>query len=123
MMGALNLILNWLGGGVIDKVANSLVEARRDALNAKNDEDRIRAEVRVQQLEYQQNVLIAEQGSWMTRWIRPAFALPIAIYMGKVLLWDKVLGWGVTDDLSTTQWAIVGGIIGSYFLTRPFGKR
>jgi hypothetical protein len=92
-------------------------------LDAKTEQERIEADVLVQQLEARQSVLIAEQGSWMTRMIRPLFALPFIIYNFKVIVYDKVLGLGITDDLSASYWQLQMVIFGAYFLTRGFEKR
>ena len=42
-------------------------------------------------------IIIAEQGRWYTAIIRPLLALPVIIYLWKVIVWDKVLGLGSTD--------------------------
>ena len=105
------------------KIANELIEARARQLDAKTEQDRIAAEVLILQLETRQSVLIAEQGSWMTRLIRPLFALPFIIYNFKVIVYDKVLGLGITDDLSASYWQLQMVIFGAYFLTRGFEKR
>jgi len=120
MIGA---ILSWLGGGVISQIGKQLNSAYQAKLNAKNNTERLEADVTISRLEAQQAVLIAEQGSWRTSWIRPAFAAPCVFYWGKIVIWDKALGWGSTPDLSTEQHAIMGVIVGAYFLTRPFEKR
>lgn len=70
----------------------------------------------------QAQIVIAEQNHWYTAMIRPLIATPIIIYMWKTIVWDKVLGWGVTDPLgSELSWAFTA-IIGAYFIARPFEK-
>ena len=59
----------------------------------------------------------------VTRWIRPAFALPFVIFNFKVIVWDKVLGLGVTADLSPAFWQLQMVVFGAYFLTRGFEKQ
>jgi len=107
----------------IGRIAESLAEAKIKATDAATEQERIKAEVVVSQLEARQAVLIAEQSSLVTRWIRPAFALPFIIYNFKVVVWDKVLGLGVTDDLSTSFWQLQIVVFGAYFLTRGFEKQ
>jgi len=116
------LLLNFLGGGALKTVTEGIVQARRDAQAAKNTTERVEAEKVVATLEAQQIVLLAEQGSWMTRPIRPLFALPFIIYNFKIILWDKVLGLGATDPLSAEMLQIEMIVIGAYFLGRPFEK-
>lgn len=117
MMWLLNL-LNPLGG-----IASKLADAYAAKQAAATDQDRIEADITIKQLEARQAVLVAEQGSWMTRWVRPVIAAPFAIYLWKLIIWDKVLGWGATDNLSPELWNLMTVIIGAYFITRPFGRR
>ncbi|MGO9358331.1 MAG: hypothetical protein ACLP1D_11735 [Xanthobacteraceae bacterium] len=60
-------------------------------------------------------LLIAEQGRWYTAIVRPLFALPFIVFGFKVVVWDKVLGWGVTDRLDPNMWGVFQTIIVSYF--------
>lgn len=120
MFGA---ILSWISGGIVGQIGEQLNTAYQARLSAKNNTERLEADVTISRLEAQQAVLIAEQGSWRTSWIRPAFAAPCVFYWGKIIVWDKALGWGSTPDLTTEQHAIMGVIIGAFFLVRPFEKR
>jgi hypothetical protein len=116
------LILSWLTGGGLAGIGDQLNKAYQAKLNAQNDAQRIEAEMTISQLTARQAVLIAEQGSWMTRWIRPAFAFPFVVYDAKIIIWDKVLGLGTTDSLSPEFWQLQMIVFGAFFLTRPFEK-
>lgn len=120
-------ILSWLSSnladGAISSIGKQLNNAYQAKLSAQNNDARIEADKRIAQLNAHQAVLIAEQGSWITRWIRPAFAAPFVIYNTKIILWDKVLGLGTTDALSPEFWQLQMIVFGAYFLTRPFEKR
>jgi len=107
----------------LTKIATGLVEAKTRKVDAQTEQERIEADVLILQLEARQAVLIAEQGSGLTRMIRPLFAMPFIIYNFKVIVYDKVLGLGVTDDLSASYWQLQMVIFGAYFLTRGFEKR
>lgn len=113
-------MLKWLNP--LGLIADKLTEAYTARQRALTDRDRIAADVSITQLEARQAVLIAEQASSLTRWIRPALAAPVAIYIWKVVVWDKVLGLGVTDPLDERMWWVFTVIIGAYFLTRPIEK-
>ena len=115
-------ILSWLAGGGVAAIGNQLNRAYENRLNAQNDHERIEAEKDIFQLQARQAVLVAEQKSWLTRWIRPAFALPFIVYDFKILVWDKVLGLGVTDGLSAEFWQLQMIVFGAYFLVRPSEK-
>lgn len=119
MIGSL---ISWLAGGGVAAIGRELNRAYQARLDAKNNTERIAAEREIARLEAHQAILIAEQGSWMTRWIRPAFALPFIIYNFKIVVWDKVLGLGVTHDLSPAFWQLQMTVFTAYFLIRPFEK-
>ncbi|MCR4332284.1 MAG: hypothetical protein NUV34_06210, partial [Sulfuricaulis sp.] len=71
----------------------------------------------------QRDVLVVESASnGPASWIRPLFAFPFVVYNGKLVLWDKVLGWGTTDPLSAELFQIEMIIIGAFFLTRGAEK-
>ena len=105
------------------KVATELMAAKTQQANATTDQQRIEAEVTIHQLEARQEVIIAEQATRATRWIRPLFALPFIIYNLKVVVWDKVLGLGTTDVLSDQYWQLQMIVFGAYFITRGLGKK
>lgn len=119
----LGKILDWLGGGAIKAIGGQINQAYQAKLNAQNDEQRIDADKRIATLEAQRDVLIAEQKNVLTRWIRPAIAFPIVVYIWKLVVWDKVLGLGTTDPLSDELWRLFWIVVGAYFIVRPFEKR
>lgn len=119
----LGTLIKFVTGGGLSGIASELRLAYKDKLDAQNDEDRIRAEVSIEQLQARQAVLVAEQSNGLTRWIRPAFALPIVVYVNKIIIWDKVLGLGATDPLDERMWWLMTVVVGAYFLVRPFEKR
>lgn len=103
-------------------IAEQLATAYAAKTNAQTEQQRIAADERIRHLEAMQAIVVAEQGSWLTRWVRPAFAFPFVVYIWKIVLIDKVLGWGVTDPLSDNLTTILVTIVGAYFITRPFEK-
>lgn len=117
MIGA---ILSWLGGSGIKAIGGELRAAYEAKLKAQTDQQKLEAEETIARLEAQQSILIAEQGRWLTAWVRPAIAAPFVIYIWKLIIWDKVFGYGSTDNLSPELWQMMTVIIGAYFLTRPF---
>lgn len=118
----IGVLLKWLTGGGIAAIGAELRAAYEAKLTAKTDAEKLRAEETIARLEAQQSILLAEQGSWLTAWVRPMIALPFVIYIWKLIIFDKVLAWGATDDLSPQLWQMMTVIITAYFLTRPFEK-
>lgn len=103
-------------------IGDQLNRAYELKLIAENDHERIEAEKTISHLEARRDILLSEQGSWMTRWIRPAMAFPVVVYVNKLIIWDTVLGWGVTPDPGQfINWYVLT-VTGAYFLTRPVEK-
>lgn len=117
-MSIFSKVLGFLLGGGISAIGEQIRLARKAELEAKNDSDRIDAELVVKQLEARRSVLIEEIKSDRTWWIRPAIAFPIVVYINKIIIYDKVLKLGVTDDLSPDMWKLFWIVVGFYFLTR-----
>lgn len=117
-------MMGWLIGALnpLKAIGEQLTTAYSLKLAAQNDSARIAAEQTISQLEARRDVLLAEQASWMTRWIRPALAIPVVIFWFKLIVWDTVLGWGTTPDPGEHVMWYVTLIPSVYFLTRPVEK-
>ncbi len=120
---------SWLAALIGGPVVTGLIDAYRARLDAANTRDRLAADLAAKEIEAeidarrQANALIiAEQGRWYTAIIRPLLALPVIIYLWKVIVWDKVLGLGTTDPLTGTvaEWA--GLIVTTYVGGRTVEK-
>lgn len=68
------------------------------------------------------SVIIAEQGNWVTRSVRPMWSLPFILFTWKVIVWDKMLGWGSTDPLDPKMWGVFMLMVGAYFGGRSAEK-
>ena len=121
-MFLLSKIAGWFLGSGISAIGDQLNKAYAAKLTAKNNTEKLEAEQNIAQLTARQTVLVAEQNSRLTKWIRPAFALPFVIFDFKIIVWDKVLGLGTTDNLPPEFWHLHIVIVGAYFLTRPIEK-
>jgi hypothetical protein len=109
-------------GNAVSSIAGKIADAQVERAKALTDRERIVADERIKTLEMQRDVLVAEQGSRLTRWVRPAFAFPFVVYVNKLVIWDKVLGWGTTDPLGPELAETLALVIGAYFIARPFEK-
>lgn len=120
---------NWLLSLIGGPVVNGLISAYKAKLAAANTQDRIAADLAAKEIEAEiegrkqaSAIIIAEQGRWYTAIIRPLLALPIIIYLWKVIVWDKVLGLGSTDPITgmIADWA--GTILTAYVGGRSIEK-
>ena len=114
-------LLSFIGGPVI----KGLIDAYQAKLKAGNVESKIAAdlaagEIAAQTAETQSitQYRIAELGHWYEPDKLMGYA--VAIYFGKLLVWDKVLGLGSTDPLA--GWASITAnlVVSFYFAKRGF---
>lgn len=119
MPSFLMTILSFLSGPIV----NALLDGYKAKLAREGDRDRVAAEIAVKEVELQvreaelrNQLRIAQIGHWTEP--EYLFGYVMVIYFAKVILWDKVLGLGVTDPIggSVAEWA---GLIMSFY----FGKR
>lgn len=118
-------VLGWLGGGVLDRVLGHM---KRKA-DSQTERERIRTQVTIEEIKADiaarqaaRDIIVAEQGWWVTAMIRPAFAWPIVIWSGAIVA-DSLFHftWNVAAlPKPLDEWA--GWIVGAYFITRPFEK-
>lgn len=123
------IILGWLGNLLGGPFAKAAIDAYRAKLSADNASEKIAADLAARELGVEQRerelsarVVISEQGRWFTALPRPLFAFAFVIYAWKVIVWDKVLGWGTTDVLGgdVAQWAMI--VLTAYFGGRSIEK-
>ena len=122
-------VLGWLGSLLGGPFAKAAVDAYRAKLAAENTSEKIAADLAAREFDLVQRereisaqILTAEQGRWLTALPRPLFAFAFVVYVWKVVVWDKVLGWGTTDALSgdVAQWAMM--VLTAYFGGRSLEK-
>ena len=115
-------ILKFFGGGILESVGNQLNRAYKAKLDADTNEKKLASQELITTLQLQQSLLVEEQKRWLTAWIRPALALPVVIFVWKIVVWDTVLGLGWTPNPGElVQWTVIT-TIGAYMITRPFER-
>ena len=115
------LLFSFLSGP-LTQVTNDLKEAYQAKLRAANDTERIAADERINLLEARKTIILAAQSDPIERLVRVFLALPFILYINKIVIWDKILGWGVTDSLSDNFTMIMMTVIGGYFLETAVKK-
>lgn len=133
MTAILAFLAKFLTGPILQKA----VDAYKAKLDAQNTQDAKAVELATQEIageirleQERTRLLIAEQGWWVTAMIRPLFAFPLILYFWKIIVYDKMLGWGTTDPLTGLVGDWAGLIILAYFggrslekVARVFAKR
>jgi hypothetical protein len=119
IFGFLSPLLSPIFSGAL----SSAVDAYKSKLAAGNDHDRMLTDLAARELAIQQRELelqtqlrIAQIGKWYEPEKLMGYA--VAVYFGKLLLWDKVIGMGVTDPLGGWALTTANLIVACYF-----GKR
>jgi hypothetical protein len=119
----LDKIIGWFATSGVKAIGEQLNTAYATRLKATTDHEKLEADQRIATLQAQQAVLIAEQGSWRTSWVRPAIAFPVVFFLNKVLVYDICLGLGVTPDPSPQVWWVITAVVSCYLLARGIEKR
>lgn len=130
-------MFEWIMGKVLSSaflgpIINGLLTAQKQKLDASGSHEARVAELaqREYQLDQRQaevnaSVIIAEQGNWFTRSVRPSLGWVVIVLLTKVIVYDKALGqWthGHTDPLDPNLWWCVNTIIISYMGGRSAEK-
>ena len=122
-------MLKWLASFLTAPIVGGLIDAGKPRLDAANAHDRMAADLAAQtiaaEIEARKSadaLILAEHGRWYTAIIRPLLALPIIIYLWKVIVWDKVLAWGSTDAITGDVAVWAGAIVTTYVGGRSLEK-
>ncbi len=121
----MSAILAWLGNLLGGPFARAAVDAYAKKLDSENSAQRIAADlasreeaVQQRELELQTKYRIASLGHWYEPDKLMGYA--VAVYVGKLLIYDKVLGLGSTDPLGGWIETTANLIVGFYFAKRGF---
>jgi phosphatidylglycerophosphatase A len=119
MLGLLSGLLGILPtiSNTINSITNAIANEKVAQINATTDEEKAVIDERIKTLEAKRDVLVAEIGhSNVDLWIRILLSVGPATYLTKIFIWDEVLGWGSTPDVSNNLWQVITAVIGFYFL-------
>lgn len=100
-------------------IASDIAKYKIAQQNAQTDQERIHAQEMVATLQTRAAVMSAEAAGpygWINSVMRGLLALGPMVYLNKIFIWDKVLGWGTTDALDSHLWNVVMAVVGFYFL-------
>lgn len=120
MLGILTSLLSL--ADPISRIAGKIADARIAAQQAATDQERIAQEERIRALEARRDVLKAESDGRINSVIRALLAVPVVVFLWKVIIWDKVFGWGTTDDLSENLWYVTMMTLGFYYVHWTVGR-
>jgi hypothetical protein len=119
----------WLAQFLTAPIVNGFIDAYKARLESENSQDRTAADLAAKaiaaEIEARKSadaIIIAEQGRWYTAIVRPLLAAPVIIYLWKVIVWDKVLGFGTTDPILGDVGIWCGMIVTTYVGGRSLEK-
>ena len=121
MGNLISVLLKFLGVG-LPAIINEIQKERTKQLDAKTEQEKIASSERIKVLEAKRDVLIKSHDDRVNTYVRALWAAPFIIYVWKLILWDKVLGWGATDSLSPTLEYILWTTLGGYFFLSGIDK-
>ena len=107
--------------GTINNITAAISNEKIAALTATTQQEQIASQERISALQQRRDVLIADaaHGS-LDIWIRSFVAIGPALYLFKIFVIDKVLGFifhTSTDPLDANLWQVVMVVLGFYFLS------
>ena len=114
-------ILSFIGGPVV----KGLIDGYKAKLAAGNTSEKIASDTASQEQATQQIEIQAQTQyriAALGYWYEPdkIMGYAVAIYISKLLIWDKVLGLGTTDPLVGWIEITANLVVGSYFAKRGF---
>jgi hypothetical protein len=114
-------ILSFLGGPVI----KGLIDAYQAKLKAGNVESKIAADLAATEIAAEvteSNAILQYRIAEIGHWYEPDKLMGyfVALYFGKLRVWDKVLGLGTTDSLAGFASVTSNLVVSFYFAKRGF---
>lgn len=114
-------IIGFIGGPVI----KGLVDAYNAKLRAGNTSEKIAADLAAGEIAAQTTEIKAQTEyriAALGYWYEPdkIMGYCVAVYIAKLLIWDKVLGLGSTDPLGGWIETTANLVVASYFVKRGF---
>ncbi len=119
------VLSKWLAGFVTGPVFDDLLKGYQAKLAAGNTSESIAADLAAKELALQQRELELQTQLRIAAIGHPfepdkLMGYCVAIYLAKLLIWDKVLGLGTTDGLAGFASTTSNLIVASYFAKRGF---
>lgn len=115
----------WLGSLIAGPLLGKALDAYKAKLAAGNTSEGVAADLAARELAVQQREAelqtqyrIASIGAWYEP--DKLMGYCVAVYLAKLLIWDKVLGLGVTDPLLGWSGTVANTIVTFYFGKRAF---
>ncbi len=114
-------IISFLGGPVV----KALIDAYSAKLKAENADAKIAADLAAAEIASQTaeaNAIIQYRIAELGYWHEPdkLIGYCVTIYFAKLLVWDKVLGFGATDALAGFAATTANLVVSFYFAKRGF---
>lgn len=116
---------SWLASFISGPILGKALDAYKAKLASGNTSENIAADLAAKEVQLQQRELelqtqyrIAEIGHWYEP--DKLMGYSVAIYFGKLLVWDKVLGLGTTDSLAGFAAVTANLVVSFYFAKRGF---
>lgn len=120
-----SILANLVGGPIV----NGLIGAYKAKLAAGNTSERIAAELAQKELAVEQRarelatqVTLKEEGRWWTAAPRAIVCWSFALYVAKIVIWDKMLGFGTTPELAGDVAVWAGWVMSIWFGGRSLEK-
>lgn len=100
----------------VSGLTQQIVAWQAKKIDAQTDREKIEAEENIETLKARRDTMVAEAGSGVNAIFRVVLAIPAAVFLWKVVIWDITLGLGSTDNPSQNIWNYIFVVVSFYFL-------
>jgi hypothetical protein len=121
----LGMILGFLGGPLL----SNLAAAYKAKLESAGAQDKLAVDLAVKEIEAEvaaraeaTKVMVLENGLWFTWMPRAIVQWSFALFVGKCVVWDNMLGLGTTDPLQGDIATWSGWVMITWFSGRSLEK-
>ena len=119
------MLWTWLGNLIAGPILGKALDAYKAKLDAGNTSERVAADLAAKEVSLQQReaeLQIQYRTAEIGHWYEPDKLMGyfVALYFGKLLVWDKVLGLGTTDGLGGFAATTSNLVVAFYFGKRGF---
>ena len=93
------IIAKIFGSNVLSDIAGQYFDTVKNKANSRNERERIKAKAELDRLVAKSETVkaMAPYRAFWFGWL--LFVVPLGVFWGKVVVWDTVLGYGVTNPL------------------------
>lgn len=103
----------------VNNLTDKITALKIEQLKADTDQRKLELQAQIDALALQRDLQVKQdsRNQTISNSVRIGLTMPFGIYIWKLVVYDKVLEWGSTDNLSPDLWYAFWMVMGYWFLT------